>query len=164
MEETSAIMKGVDWELYFFLRAFFLGFCLRMGYDLFLIFRKICRHRHFWVNAEDFLFWMTGSILMFGLLFQENSGTPRFFALLGVMAGMILYHMGPSPLCLGIFEVLRKTIRKMKKIVEKRFNALLQKTAKGSRMNNKGNKCLQEAVVEEITRSDKGGGQDSVKK
>lgn len=139
MEETSAVIKGVNWELIFFLRAFFLGFCMRMGYDVFLVLRRIWKHRSLWITLEDFIFWMTGSILMFGLLFRENNGTPRGFALFGVLAGMILYHFGPSPFFLGIFDMIRKKVKKIKKIIRKNVVALLQKTKKQSRMNSKGN-------------------------
>ncbi len=114
MEETSEIIKGVDWELFFFLRAFFLGFSLRMGYDFFLISRRLWKHHGFWITVEDFIFWMTGSILMFGLLFKENNGTPRLFALLGVLAGMILYHVGPSPCVLSLFQWIQKLMKKVK--------------------------------------------------
>jgi len=138
LEETSAVIKSVNWELFFFLRAFFLGFCMRMGYDIFLVLRRLWKHRSLWVTLEDFVFWGSGSILMFGLLFLENNGTPRGFALLGVLAGMILYHYGPSPFFLGIFDMFRENIKKLKKIIRKKVVALLQKMKKQSRIDNKG--------------------------
>lgn len=138
MEETSAVIKSINWELFFFLRAFFLGFCMRMGYDIFLVLRRLWKHGRFWIAMEDFIFWGMGSILMFGLLFRENNGTPRGFALLGILSGMILYHFGPSPFFLGIFDMVRKKVRKLEKIIWKKVVDLLQKMKKQSRMDNKG--------------------------
>lgn len=150
MEETSAIIKSVEWEVIFFLRAFFLGFCMRMGYDIFLILRRLIRHRQVWVALEDFCFWGMGSVLMFGLLFRENNGTPRGFVIIGVLLGMCLYHFGPSPILLRIVDEIKKISKKMSKIITKKVTYLLQKIKKQSKINNKGNSCLQEAAVERL--------------
>lgn len=137
METASAVMDGVAWELLFFVRAFFLGFCLRMGYDGLLLLRLLLRHRHIVISLEDFIFWMTGSVLMFGLLFQENNGTPRLFALAGVLAGMLLYHLGPSPLICGLFDRILRLIRRKRKIIGKNVKEALKKMRNQFRMKTR---------------------------
>ena len=96
------------WEMQFFAKAFFLGFCLRMAYDVLLIVRKVVHHKHIWVSIEDVLFWIMCGFYVFGLLFRENSGTPRGFAIFSVIVGMLMYHLGPSKL---LVPVLSKGLR-----------------------------------------------------
>lgn len=137
METASAVTDGVVWELLFFARAFFLGFCLRMGYDGLLLFRMLLRHRHIVISLEDFIFWMTGSVLMFGLLFRENNGTPRLFALAGVLAGMVLYHLGPSALVCGLFDRILRFLRRKRKIIGKNVKEALKKMKNRVRMGKR---------------------------
>lgn len=139
MEAASAVVGGVAWELTFFARAFLLGFCLRMGYDGLWLFRRLIRHRHFWITAEDFLFWAAGSVMMFGLLFRENNGTPRLFALLGVLAGMLLYHLGPSPLFCKAVDFCLRAVGKCGKKIREKVGKVLKKRKKKVRIKEEPN-------------------------
>lgn len=130
------MMGGVTWELLFFLRAFFLGFCLRMAYDGFLLLRMVWRHPRFCITIEDLLFWMAGSVMMFGLLFHENNGTPRLFALLGVLAGMMLYHLGPSRVVCGGFGKVLQFVERCRRILQKKVESLLKKLAKKGKIDS----------------------------
>lgn len=113
MEETAKVIGGVAGELLFFSRSFFLGFMLRMCYDPLVLLRKALRHPWWLVNLQDVLFWAVSSLCMFGLLFRENNGTPRLFALAGILAGMILYHLGPGKLICVSFVRFRKGIQNL---------------------------------------------------
>lgn len=119
----------IIWELQFFLKAFFLGFCLRMIYDVLLIWRKLIRHKTIWISIEDVLFWITVGLYIFALLFRENSGTPRGFAIFGIWIGMLLYHLGPSKLLVpvlskGLAWVLLR-VRKVLQIVWKGLKKII---------------------------------------
>ena len=115
MEEAATVIGGVTGELLFFARSFLLGFLLRLGYEPLILARKLFRHPKLLVDVQDILFWTAGSFLMFGLLFRENNGTPRLFSIIGILAGMALYQLGPGQLTKTLFNRLQKKQREWQK-------------------------------------------------
>ena len=77
--------------------------------------------------AEDTVYWMLCSLFVFGLLYEENNGTLRGFALCGVAAGMLVWHFGPSPilvaglarLCRFLGKILIKPVKILGKALKK---------------------------------------------
>ncbi|MBQ8638483.1 MAG: spore cortex biosynthesis protein YabQ [Lachnospiraceae bacterium] len=135
--ETASALTGVAWEIHFFLHAFWLGFCLRMGYDGLLLLRRILKHSRFFVSLEDLFFWLVGSVMMFGLLFRENNGTPRLFALVGLILGMSMYHLGPSRIVCGLFDKGLGIGKRCGKIFGENVREVLQKRKKAVRIKKK---------------------------
>lgn len=78
-------------EIYFFLNSFLMGIMITFVYDLFIIFRKVIPHNHFFVSLEDLLFWIACAVSIFAMLYKENNGVPRWFAIAGATVGMLLY-------------------------------------------------------------------------
>ena len=80
-----------------FHRAVFLGISVLVGmglfllYDIFRIFRRIVPHGAIWIGVEDFCYWLLCTAAVFLMLYQENDGMIRGFAIGGVIFGMILY-------------------------------------------------------------------------
>lgn len=127
MEEAAKVIGGVTGELLFFARSFLLGFLLRLGYEPLILVRKLFRHPKLVVDVQDILFWTAGSFLMFGLLFRENNGTPRLFSLVGILAGMILYQLGPGRLTGALFNKLRRKSHEWKRIYQEKRKDRIQK-------------------------------------
>lgn len=88
----------ITWELRFLLKALLLGLCLRGAYDVFKIRRGLTKRHPVLMASEDIVYWMFCSLFLFGLLYEENNGTLRGFALCGAAAGMAVWHFGPSPI------------------------------------------------------------------
>ena len=76
------------WEVHFLLKSMILGLGLRGAYDVFKLRRALTRRHPALLAAEDTVYWMLCSLFVFGLLYEENNGTLRGFALCGVAAGM----------------------------------------------------------------------------
>lgn len=76
-----------------FLLCIALGGGMGLLYDCLRVFRHTLRHRRFWVQAEDALFWLLAVFIVFGVLLRANSGEVRFFALFGLFGGMGLYFL-----------------------------------------------------------------------
>ena len=127
LEEAAKVIGGVTGELLFFARSFLLGFLLRLSYEPLILVRKLFRHPKLVVDVQDILFWTAGSFLMFGLLFRENNGTPRLFSLVGILAGMILYQLGPGRLTGALFNKLRRKSREWKRIYQEKRKDRIQK-------------------------------------
>lgn len=80
-------------EITFFLHSILIGIVITFVYDWFLIFRKLIKHGTVWISIEDFIFWISCGIGVFYILYRENNGILRWFAIFGAMLGMICYKL-----------------------------------------------------------------------
>ena len=114
-------------EVHFLLKSMILGLGLRGAYDVFKLRRALTRCHPALLAAEDTVYWMLCSLFVFGLLYEENNGTLRGFALCGVAAGMLVWHFGPSPilvaglarLCRFLGKILIKPVKILGKALKK---------------------------------------------
>ena len=83
---------GIVEELQFFGLAVLRGMLILAIYDLLRIFRRVVPHGVWPVAMEDLCYWIGTALLVFQLLYRENDGALRGYALLAVAAGMLLYH------------------------------------------------------------------------
>lgn len=84
--------QGILRELQFFGLAVLRGVLILVIYDLLRIIRRIVPHGVWAVALEDVAYWITTALLVFQLLYRENDGAVRGYALLAVAVGMMLYH------------------------------------------------------------------------
>lgn len=92
-------------ELYFFLHSLLMGIAITFAYDLLIIFRNVIKHRHAFISLEDILFWAACAICLFAMLYKENNGVPRWFAIAGAAAGMVLYKISVSRLFIRLMTI-----------------------------------------------------------
>ncbi len=78
-------------ESVFWLSCFLTGIGITMVYDVLLIMRRVINHNNFFVAIEDVVFWMFVSVVLFLLLYHMNNGTVRWFAVFGLLVGMLFY-------------------------------------------------------------------------
>lgn len=78
-------------EVTFFSHSVMMGFAITFFYDWILILRRLVKHRGIWISAEDLLFWFICGISVFYMLYWENNGILRWFAVAGAMIGMGFY-------------------------------------------------------------------------
>lgn len=98
-------------ELQIVVNAFFSGVVITVVYDVLRIFRRGIYHSNFWIGVEDLIFWIFVALWTFGVLYRENDGNLRFYTMLFMGTGMILYHRTVSePLVLFFGKVLRKLV------------------------------------------------------
>ncbi len=80
-------------ELTFFTHSVIMGLVITFIYDWIRVLRRLFRHGTAFISIEDFLFWLTCGIGVFYMLYRENNGTLRWFAVLGATIGMFLYKV-----------------------------------------------------------------------
>lgn len=78
-------------EVTFFLHSVLVGLVITFVYDWILVFRKLVKHGGFLVSVEDFIFWLACGIAVFYMLYKENNGVLRWFAVVGASLGMVFY-------------------------------------------------------------------------
>lgn len=139
---------GILRELQFFGLAVLRGVIILVLYDGVRIFRRIVPHGVVAVALEDVLYWIGTALLIFQLLYRENDGAVRGYALFAVAVGMLFYHQtvsgwlvshlaGVLNWCLGILlkpfkvvyrkivQVLRMVIRFYKKKLKKQLKEFI---------------------------------------
>lgn len=115
----------IRYELQLLFASLTVGICLMVIYDGLRVFRTLVPHGNFWTGIEDAVYWAASSITTFLLLFRQNDGILRWYAILGVLMGMLVYNLTVSRILLRLLKKVEKylTIRKIKrqKIRQKRL-------------------------------------------
>lgn len=94
-----------------FLLCIALGGGMGLLYDCLRVFRHALRHKRFWVQAEDALFWLLAVFSVFGVLLKANSGEVRVFSLFGLFGGMGLYFLTLSRWVIAVSDSVIRFIR-----------------------------------------------------
>lgn len=68
------------------------GMGLMALYDIFRTFRMFVRHNAFWTGVEDFGYWLYCALVTFDLLYKQNDGSLRGYAIAGTLSGMAFYQ------------------------------------------------------------------------
>ena len=142
-------------ENLFLLYSFGMGIFITLIYDIFRIFRRVCPHNGFAVSLEDILFWIFCAISVFYLMHTQSNGTLRWFAVLGAMAGMLLYKKTLSDVLVkGISAVLSRVIGFLGKVLHilgTPFRFLGEKSKKAGKRAKEGGKRLRGVVKKRLT-------------
>ena len=85
-----AMSSRIVGELEFFVRSFAWGMLMVLVYEGLQLFRQLVRHGTMLLAVEDLCYWTLYSLLLFRMIYLENDGMIRGFALLAVLLGMIL--------------------------------------------------------------------------
>ena len=81
-----------------FLFVVFSGALIGAVYDCLRICRKMIPHKLFLIQIEDALYWLATAFFVFFMLLGQNHGEIRFFVIVGVFLGMLLYFLTVSPI------------------------------------------------------------------
>lgn len=80
-------------EIVFFLHSILMGLIITFAYDWILVLRKLFTHGMFLMSVEDFIYWFVCGISVFYMLYRENNGVLRWFAVMGAALGMLFYKL-----------------------------------------------------------------------
>lgn len=119
-------------ENVFLLHAVLLGVEITFLYDILRILRRVFAHSGIMVSLEDIAFWIYCAGEVFLLMFRESNGNLRWFAVLGALTGMYLYHRAFSPLLVkyisgllnSILNPIRRKLRAVKSWLKKKLTSL----------------------------------------
>lgn len=145
-------------EATFFLHSFLMGAVITFVYDGFLILRRLVRHSLLLISLEDMIFWIACAIGVFYMLYEENNGILRWFAVFGATLGMIAYKKTVSPVVIKvisavlerIFHALFCMLRFLLKPVCFLGKKVCRMTAVSSRKGKKVGKCVKNKLTGRI--------------
>ena len=78
-------------ETVFLLQAHAAGIRGAFFYDGIRILRRVIPHGRFWISTEDFLFWVICALEGFQIMYENDTGGLRWFAIFGGLVGIYLY-------------------------------------------------------------------------
>lgn len=114
-------------EFVLFAKAFWYGSILLIAYDALRILRRCIRHGWIAVAAEDLVYWTYSAVYLFAKLYRENSGIVRGYFLLGLLAGMALYHRIASPFAVKYGSAALRKLLKAAQIPLKVFKKVIKR-------------------------------------
>lgn len=97
--------EGIIFELQFFSSSFLLGVAMTIAYGGIRILRRLLPHGALIVAIEDLAYWLVCGVCIFRMLYLENSGAIRGFAIIAVVLGMLV--------CLEFCKLLKKAGKKL---------------------------------------------------
>ena len=97
-------------EVVFFLHSILMGLVITFAYDWILIFRELVAHGRFLMSIEDFIYWFMCGISVFYVLYKENNGVLRWFAVVGAALGMLFYKL---TIKYRVINIMAKCIHKI---------------------------------------------------
>ena len=103
------------------------GAGLFLLYDVLRIFRRVISHGSLWISVEDFFYWLICTAVVFVMLYRQNDGMVRGFALLGLVLGMVVYYVFLSRyiIRLNVF-ILKKILGYLRMVFGFLFGPLLK--------------------------------------
>lgn len=116
---SESILREVE----FLGSSFLTGVLILILYDILRIFRRVIIHSAAAVGVEDFLYWMFVTFFIFSMLFRENNGAIRWFSVVGIFLGMVLYNVTISPFFVKYVSLF---FIKVRKIIEKILQFVLK--------------------------------------
>ena len=94
-----------------FLLTVLMGGGMGLLYDGLRVFRHALRHKSFWIQVEDGLFWLLAVFLVFSMMLRASGGEIRFFTILGLFGGMGLYFLTLSPFVIAVSDQIIRFLK-----------------------------------------------------
>jgi hypothetical protein len=89
---------------------------LILGYDLLRLWRWFIHHNIIWIWIEDIFYWSFMSVPVFIMFYKMIDGVLRWYGIMGMLVGGILYEWGISiPIRRGLSKILKKLTKKWQK-------------------------------------------------
>lgn len=110
--------NAISGEFHFFIYAILTGGILSAVYDILRIFRRIYAHGFLLIAIEDFVYWLGSALYISYILLFENNGIIRWFFVLGLFIGMLIYNLTISHFLVTFFsKIISKLLHIIKDVI-----------------------------------------------
>ena len=96
----------MEQECLLFLKLFLTGIFLGLLYDCLRIWRSVMTNSRFWIDLQDLIYWSGAGLFAFYVIYVENNGQIRVYALAGMAAGALFYYATISRWIVRLFGFL----------------------------------------------------------
>ena len=97
---------SVSNQLYVFFAMFVCGICSGLLFDIIRILRRVFGANIFFVSFSDILFWALISAGVYFAIFEFNYGQIRWYEIMGIILGSVIYFLTFSGLIMKILSAL----------------------------------------------------------
>lgn len=111
--KNIGIAEMITDQIHLFFISMIYGVCLGLWYEFFRAIRRCFIHKDKIVHLEDVIFCLSSAIGIFALFQIYNQGNVRFYCLLGIECGVLLYFFIGSELVGKLFYYLIKIFGKI---------------------------------------------------
>jgi spore cortex biosynthesis protein YabQ len=122
--------KAISVELRFFLISVLWGCIVLAAYDALRVLRRLIKHNSIIIAIEDLIFWISASFFIFSMIYRMNNGSIRGFSIMGMCAGMLLYHYILSEAVVKyvtmVLHLIIRPLRLLTRLVRRRLAAALR--------------------------------------
>lgn len=108
-----------------FLQMSVVGIVISIIFDITRTLRKTFKHRNFFVQIEDAIFWIVTCLGVLYFILNHAGGEIRFFYLLGIFLGALLYFITISSFVIKFFSFILRIIINFIKFIFKIIYALV---------------------------------------
>lgn len=119
------IFSGIGLELVLLRESLLMGAGMLAFYDVLRVLRRIFPHGIVWISLEDAAFWILSAGWFFLRIGKANDGIIRFYIILGVALGALLYYRILSRRLMKYISLficrVKKELKKVKKAATIRF-------------------------------------------
>ena len=112
-------------EALIFLESLYAGLKVMAGYDILRLIRIIKTHSRILAGIEDYIYWTVSGIYIFVQIYTYNNGTLRWFIILGIILGGLVYEKA-----FGIKNLLQKPVMRVKIFIRTKVEAVKNKNGK----------------------------------
>jgi len=147
------VNNAISQELFFFLKSILTGCFIIFIYDLIRIFRRVVKHGIISIALEDFIYWISMAAIIFVMMYKENDGAIRGFAMAGIFLGMLVYSSSLSKFVVkysaAIINTFLKVIKKILHVIFTPIRFVIKKTsAKKQKVKKNLSKRLKKSLKE----------------
>ena len=100
-------------QVYVFFVMVAAGMGISLLFDIFRTWRRLLRPGNISTGIGDLLYWLLVSAGVFFIIFIVNNGELRWFELVGIILGSLLYFLAFSHFCLTALTALTKFMAKI---------------------------------------------------
>ena len=100
-------------QCFVFAVCIFCGGAIGFLFDLFRITRRLFRTSNIFATTEDIVFWIVASAVFFAVVLKISSGEIRFFQLVALFIGTVLYFLTISPLIIKVSVLVLRFVARV---------------------------------------------------
>lgn len=109
--------RDIWYQLFLFIVFFIVGGVFALLYDALKVSGKFAPRWSFFVVLKDIVFWLVVTVTMFCVCLKFNDGEFRFYMLIGVVSGALLYFKTISRLVVLVLGFIADCIKKTISVV-----------------------------------------------
>ena len=134
------LVSGLELELALLGKAFLSGILLTVFYDVIRVIRRMIPHGIVWISLEDFVYGIVAGSWLFLKVCQVNDGIIRFYMILGIAAGVLLYRISLGQLMMRWLTKWIRCVRKRLKSAAKAVTIRIEKFHRNQETENEEEK------------------------